>query len=250
MDQIYLPKNRYGLMNGQYAVITPLETKFKEKEDFKPFFYNTKNIEPLKLMIIENIFKIIEEINPENVIITGSFLERGFKFNDIDIIAIKEENINIERLRKKIEFAIGIRAHIILISSKTLLLGLSIDPLYSLMLSKCISKKRIIFKIKRKFDYKILDFQLLKSKLLIDNFDILNGEEKYYLILNMMSIFLFIQDKKLSKEAVNGSIEREFNVKIEDIKQNMVEKNKFIKKYEIIYNKAFNMIMENLNEQK
>ncbi len=201
-------------------------------------------------MIIENIFKIIEEINPENVIITGSFLERGFKFNDIDIIAIKEENINIERLRKKIEFAIGIRAHIILISSKTLLLGLSIDPLYSLMLSKCISKKRIIFKIKRKFDYKILDFQLLKSKLLIDNFDILNGEEKYYLILNMMSIFLFIQDKKLSKEAVNGSIEREFNVKIEDIKQNMVEKNKFIKKYEIIYNKAFNMIMENLNEQK
>ena len=250
MDQIYLPKNRYGLMNGQYAVITPLETKFKEKEDFKPFFYNTKNIEPLKLMIIENIFKIIEEINQENVIITGSFLERGFKFNDIDIIAIKEENINIERLRKKIEFAIGIRAHIILISSKTLLLGLSIDPLYSLMLSKCISKKRIIFKIKRKFDYKILDFQLLKSKLLIDNFDILNGEEKYYLILNMMSIFLFIQDKKLSKEAVNGSIEREFNVKIEDIKQNMVEKNKFIKKYEIIYNKAFNMIMENLNEQK
>ena len=45
MDQIYLPKNRYGLMNGQYAVITPLETKFKEKEDFKPFFYNKNGTE-------------------------------------------------------------------------------------------------------------------------------------------------------------------------------------------------------------
>ena len=252
MDQIYIPKNRVGFDIGNYVTIRILKEGDVEEPTEKLCFYGIKRLEPIKLEIIRDVFEVIDKYadNYENVIITGSFLERGFKFNDIDIIAIKEENINIERLRKKIEFAIGIRAHIILISSKTLLLGLSIDPLYSLMLSKCISKKRIIFKIKRKFDYKILDFQLLKSKLLIDNFDILNGEEKYYLILNMMSIFLFIQDKKLSKEAVNGSIEREFNVKIEDIKQNMVEKNKFIKKYEIIYNKAFNMIMENLNEQK
>ncbi len=246
MDQIYLPKNRAGLPNGQYVIIVPLENQFKQKKSIKPFFYNVRDIEQLKLMIIENIFRIIEEINPENIIITGSFLEKGFKFNDIDILVIKEENTDIKRLKDKIENETGIKTHIIPISNKTLLSGLSIDPLYALMLSKCISKKRIIIKKNRIVNYKLLDFQLLKSKTLIDNFDILNGEEKYYLILNMISISLFIQDKKLSKEIVNNNIEEVFNIKISKIKQNLIEKDKFIKKYKEIYNKTFNTIMENI----
>lgn len=246
MDQIYLPKNRTGLSNGQYVLIAPLENKFKEKQEFKPFFYNVRNIVPLKLMIIENIFKIIEETNPENIIITGSFLEDGFKFNDIDILLINETEIDIKRLKEKIENEIGIKTHLILINTKTLILGLSTDPLYSLMLSKCMSKKRIIIKAKRIINYKLLDFQLLKSKILIDNFDILNGEEKYYLALNMISILLFMQNKKLSKKIVNYNIEKILNVKIEDIKQNLIEKDKFIKKYDETYGKTFNTIMENI----
>lgn len=246
MDQIYLPKNRAGLSNGQYVVITPLENKFKQKEKIRPFFYNTKSIAPLKLMIIENIFRIIDEIKNENIIITGSFLEKGFKFNDIDILVIKEEKIDLKRLKEKIENEIGIKTHLILIDNKTLISGLSTDPLYILMLSKCISKKRIIIKEKRMIDYKILDFQLLKSKTLMDNFDILTGEEKYYFILNIMAILLFIQNKKLSKESVNDNIEKVFGIKIDEIKQNLIEKDKFIKKYSKIYNKTFNTIMENI----
>ena len=113
MDQIYLPKNRAGLPNGQYVIIVPLENQFKQKKSIKPFFYNVRDIEQLKLMIIENIFRIIEEINPENIIITGSFLEKGFKFNDIDILVIKEENTDIKRLKDKIENANTLeRSHI------------------------------------------------------------------------------------------------------------------------------------------
>ena len=75
-----------------------------------------------------------------------------------------------------------------------------------------------------------------------------NLETKNYILniseikqVNEILIYPVLQNRGL------GIGERLF---IEDIKQNMVEKNKFIKKYEIIYNKAFNMIMENLNEQK
>ena len=250
MDQIYLSKNRAGLPNGQYVIIAPLESKFKEKAEFKPVFYNIKNFEPLKLMIIKNVFNIIEKMSPENIIITGSFLEKGFKFNDIDILIVKKEEIDSKRLKEKIENEIGIKAHIIPIEQKTLISGLSTDPLYSLMLSKCISKKRIIFKAKRTIDYKFLDFQLLKSKTLTDNFDILNGEEKYYLVMNMISILLFIENNKLSKKIVDDNIEKLFDIKTEDIKQNLIEKDKFIKKYDEIYNKTFNEIMENINEQK
>ena len=246
MDQIYLPKNRVGLPNGQYVVIAPLESKFKEKTEFKPVFYNIRNLESLKLMIIENIFSIIEKISPENIIITGSFLEKGFKFNDIDALIIKEEEIDTKRLKEKIENETGIKAHIISIKQKVLISGISTDPLYSLMLSKCVAYKRIIFKTKRLIDYKLLDFQLLKSKILTDNFEILNGEEKYYLVLNMVSILLFIENKKLNKIIVDERIEKLFHIKTEEIKQNLIEKDKFIKKYDEIYKKTFNAIMENI----
>ena len=124
--------------------------------------------------------------------------------------------------------------------------GLATDPLYSLMLSKCVSKNRIIFKVKRDINYKILDLQLLKSEELIDNFDFFNGEEKYYLILNMFSITFFIQNKKLSKEIINKAIERAFGITIKEIRENLIEKDKFVKTYKEIYNKTFEMIMERI----
>ena len=281
MDQIYLPKNRVGFESGQYVLISPLDGKIGKKEEFKPFFYGLKGTEPLKLSIIKDIFGILRKIYPENIIITGSFLEKGFRFNDIDILiigdfekpqshlsnrfenprgtlklkgysklSIKDKITDIKRLNEEIEKRAGIKSHIISINKKNLMHGLSTDPLYSLMLSKCISKNRIIFKTKRIIDYRILDFQLLKSKTLPENFNILNGEEKYYLTLNMISILLFIQNKKLSKKIVNEMIEKNFDVSIDDIKRNIVEKGKFIRKYRELYTRTFNMIMRRINEQK
>ena len=249
MDQVYIPKNRAGLPIGQYVLITSLEKSLEERQDagsFKPLFYNVQDLEPLKLEIIRGIFNIFGKISPENIIVTGSFLEPGFKFNDIDILVIKDEKIDIKFLAAKIENTFGIKSHILCLSNKALASGLSTDPLYSLMLSRCVSKNRIIFNVKRTIDYKLLDFQLLKSKTLIDNFDILNGEEKYYLLLNMFSILIFIKNEKLSREVVNKNIESIFDIKIKEIKDNVIEKAKFIKKYAEIYNQTFNIIMENI----
>ncbi len=251
MDQIYIPKNRTGMSAGQYVLILPLESKMQEKSLFKPYFYNLKSIEPIKLKIIEEIFSIIKkEANVKNIIITGSFLEPGFKFNDIDILIINEEKKNIEFLKRKIEKTLGIKSHLIFLSTKTLTSGLSTDPLYSLMLSKCISNKRIIFKVKRKINYKLLDLHLLKSKNLIDNFEILSGDEKYYLTLNMVSILLFIEGKKLGKEIVDKEIKKLFYVSIKELKENLINKNEFTKRYKGIYNKTFNLVMEKIKNEK
>lgn len=252
MDQIYISKNRSGFASGEYVLIMPLTSK-QEKQtpgQFKPYLYNLKNLEPIKLRIIEEIFNLIKKnLEPENIIITGSFLEPGFKFNDIDVLILTERKMNTEMLNEKISSMTGIKPHVIPIDNKSLIFGLSSDPLYSLMLSKRISLKRIIFNVKRKINYKILDLSLLKSKTLIDNFEILNGNEKYYLAFNMVSILLFIQGRKLRNDRVNKEIEKLFNTKIDSIKENLIKQD-FIKKYKKTYNQTFNLIMESIKHEK
>ena len=55
----------------------------------KSWKYLSKVIEPIKLEIIKRIFNIIEDLTDnENIIITGSFLDKGFHFNDIDVVII------------------------------------------------------------------------------------------------------------------------------------------------------------------
>jgi hypothetical protein len=253
MDQVYLPKNRVGFNTGQYVIISLLDKKIEESrvntKQFKPYFYNIKNIEPVKLKIIQEIFNLLDKFKPESIIITGSFLEPGFKFNDLDILIVSEEKIKIDLIKTQIENITGIKAHIILLDNKSLNIGLSSDPLYLMMLNKCISQNRLIFNVKRQINYHLLDLHLLKSKSLIDNFDILSGKEKYYQTMNLVSILLFIQNKKLSKEVINHEITRVFGIKTENILENMIDKPLFIKKYKEIYNKTFNLIMKNLKEK-
>ncbi|MFH0832059.1 MAG: hypothetical protein V1886_04320 [archaeon] len=251
MDQIYLPKNRAGFGAGEYVLISPLESQIKEKEKLRPYFYNVRDLEPIKARIIEDILGLIgKKIDSENIIITGSFLEKGFGFNDIDILIISKKKIDTESINEEIQKLEGIKTHIIILDSKSLSSGLSSDPLYSLMLSKCVSKNRIILRVKRKMNYRLLDINLLKSKTLIDSYDMLNGNEKYYLTMNMVSILLFMLGKKLSKDIVNREIERMFNVKIKEIKENLLEKQDFLGRYKKIFNNTFNLILENIKKSK
>ena len=245
MDQVYIPKHRSGFSIGSYVVLKPLE---KESAVEKPYFYNIGCIEPVKLHIITEIIKIIDKNyqNYENIIFAGSFLERGFNFNDVDLLLVSNTKQDVKYIKNIIEKNIGIKAHIILIDIKSLLEGLATDPLYQMMLSKCISKKRFIFNVKRKVLYKILDLQLLKSKILINNFDILNGVEKYYLTRNIIALYLYILNKKLSKEIVDKEIKKIFEISVKLIKQNMLNKKSFLNKYKKIYKKTFDKIMDSI----
>lgn len=241
MDQIYIPKNRPGFSIGSPVVIKPLE---EEKVTEKPYFYNINHIEPVKLYIINEIIKIIDKnCSYENIIFTGSFLDNGFNFEDIDILLITDKSINI---KKKIENSTGIKTHIIFIDNKTLAKGLSTDPIYRMMISKCISKKRFIYNIKSEIDYKLLDLHLLKSKTLINNFDILNGNEKYYLTRNLISICAYIKNERISKEIIDNEIKKIFCVSSKDIRYNILDKNKFLDKYKKIYNKTFKELMKHI----
>ncbi|MFA6023283.1 MAG: hypothetical protein WC781_04300 [Candidatus Pacearchaeota archaeon] len=262
MDQIYISKNRAGLDIGSYVIVTPINQIRQEHNETNKkaslFFYNVKKIEKLKVSIIDEIIRIIEENTNskeiENILFVGSFISSGFNFKDLDIILISSNEIDIKKIEDKIYENFGIKAHIILIENKTLLNGLSQDPFYEMMLSSFISKNRTIYQIKRKLNYKLLDLHLLKSKTLIDNFDYLNGNEKYYLIRNLIALSLFIQGEKVSNENVDKEIKNQFTLKsIEEIKENMLDKNSFIKKYKAIYDKNFNKIMigvKNASKQK
>lgn len=244
MDQIYIPKHRTNFPIGTYVIIKPIQPP---KTQEKPYFYNIKEIEPLKLQITNQIINLINNnIQNENIIITGSFIEPNFNFNDIDILLITNNKINTNQLQKDIEKQIQIKTHLITLNSKTLIQGLSTDPLYQLMLSKYISKKRFIHNPKRKINYKLLDLHLLKSKSLINNFDILTGNEKYYLLRNTIAISLFIDNKKITQESINKKIETIFNIKIQEIKNNLLEKSDFLKKYKAIHNQTLNKILKEI----
>ena len=246
MDQIYISKERVpGFETGRHVLIKPVQ-EFKSN----PFYYKVKALEPIKNMIIKELFSYLDYL--ENIIITGSFIEEGFEFKDIDIIIVTDKEINLKEIKIHIENYFGIKAHVLSLTYNNLLSGFSTDPLFELMLSKFISKKRIIFNKKKEINYKLLDLHLLKSKSLIDNFEFLTGKEKYKLLRNLFAILLFLDNKEINSKSLNLEIEKRFgNEAAQKIKENMFDKAQFIKKYKLIYEQTFKKIMAGIkNEQK
>jgi hypothetical protein len=237
MDQVYISKNRNpGFEVGSYVAITPVQLK----RAAKPYYYHVKELEPIKVQIINEIFDLLD--NAENVIITGSFLEKGFNLNDIDIIIINGASSNTEHFIKE---RFGIESHIISMTHETLRKGLNTDPLFQMLLSRFVSKKRILIKIEQEINYKLLDLHLLKSKLLIDNFDYLNGKEKYKMTRNIFAIKRFLENKEVTKENIDKDIDNYFGKDaVKDILDNTLQKADFIKKYRVLYNEVFERIMK------
>jgi len=67
----------------------------------------------------------------------------------------------------------------------------------------------------------------------------------------MVAISLFLQNKKIDKEKVDKEIIRIFDLRdINDIKQNILDKNNFLKNYKNVYKKTFDMVMESINGPK
>ena len=67
MDQIYIPKERpLGFEVGTSVVLKPL---IEEEAEIKPVYYNIKNLESVKVTIIQKIFS---ELNFADNIMTSS----------------------------------------------------------------------------------------------------------------------------------------------------------------------------------
>ena len=241
MDQVYIPKERpIGFELGAPVLIKPLG----EEEKIKPVFYNVNNLEPIKVMIIHNI---LNELSIwDNVILTGSFLESGFQFNDVDIILIDNKKADIKKLKENLNKIFGLRSHIIVLSYNTLIKGLESDPLYQAMLSNYVAKKKIIFRFKNKINYKLLDLHLLKSKPLIENFDYLSGSQKYDMARNMVGINLFLNNKKISKESIDQNIKSLLKETSVNIKENIINKSVFLKEYWKLYGELFSRILKGI----
>lgn len=242
MDQIYIPKERpLGFEIGMPVLINPAT----EAEEIKPVYYNIGKLEPIKVTIIQKIFSELSKI--DNIVVTGSFLENGFLFNDIDLILIDDKKIDSKKLEQNLKDLFVLNFHIIPLDYPTLIKGLETDPLYQAMLSKYVVKKRLIFKFKNKINYKLLDLHLLKSKPLLENFDCLTGSQKYDMARNLIAIFLFLDKKKINNEAINHNIKKLLKEEPLNIKLNVIiNKAIFLKEYKKLYNGLFNKILEGI----
>ena len=241
MDQIYIPKERpLGFELGSPVAIKALV----EEEPIKPVFYNIKHLESVKVMIIQKIFS---ELNAaDNIIITGSFLEWGFRFNDIDLVLINGRKIDSKKIERHLNKLLDLNFHVVVLDYTTLLKGLETDPLYQAMLSKYVAKKRVILKFKNKINHKLLDLHLLKSKPLLENFDFLKGDQKYDMARNLIAIYLFLNNKKLSKESIDCAIKNLLKENPTNIKENIIDKAVFLQEYKKLFNKLFKKILEGI----
>jgi len=242
MDQVYLPKIRPpGFGVGNFVEIVPTQRK---KINF--YTHNLNYLEPIKTLIKDELFDYFEAV--DNVILTGSFLEPGFNFSDVDVLLLTEGKVN-PSWKKYFQEKMGIAIHFTCLNRKSLIKGLKTDPLFQMMLSKYVIKKRELFKYQNEFNYKLLDLHLLKSKSLLTSFDLLTGKEKYKLVRNLVAINLFLKEKKLTKVLVDRHIEKTFGSGVvEQLKENLIEKS-FLKKFKKVYDQTFNDIMKK-NESK
>lgn len=243
MDQIYVPKERApGFEAGTLVVIEPALRKAIEKP--KPYYYDIEYLEPIKVAIVERIFEYFDRMTEvDNVLVAGSFLEPGFKFEDVDVVAIGDNKMDSSAIEKSLSRELGLNVRVIAIGFKAMLKGISTDPLFEMLVSKFVAKRRVIFNTTREIKYKLLDLHLLKSELLMNNFDFLTGKEKYKLTRNMIAISLFLDCGELNVEVVNNEIEKQFGRdKVRLIKENMVGK-AFLGRYSNIYTKLFLRIM-------
>lgn len=241
MDQIYIPKNRDGFAQGTFVLIRPIKKPSSEKL----FFYNLPKLEPIKISIIKQAFQTIEKaVDFENIFITGSFLEPGFKFNDIDILIISEKKLNTNNLENKLKKEIGPDFHLIELNMKTLLKSIETDPLFRYMLNKYVSRKRFIHNKKTRLNHKLLDLHLLKSHMLINNYKELTGYEKYKLTRNLVAISCFI--KNLEIKNIDIEIEKIFGRDIVNNLKNNLDTKGFKEKYLRLYDITQKIIFQGI----
>ncbi|MBS3162709.1 hypothetical protein J4467_02190 [Candidatus Woesearchaeota archaeon] len=213
MDQIYLSKNRKSLKVGSYVTIQEI----KSPSIINPYYHNVSYIEPIKYNIIKSIFEFLEA--EENVLVTGSFLEEGFSFEDLDLIVFG----NVSGIQEFVKSNYGIDVHIIEINSNEFNKGINTDPLFQMIASKFIAKNRIILNINNQINYKLMDLALVKSELILTNYEISSGPEKYKLLRNAFAIKRFIENKQVSKEFIDKDIENYFyNGFINDFQKNII----------------------------
>ena len=251
-NQIYLKKNEgFGFEPGKTVIVMPVLEVIKK--DSNLFEYNVK-LNNIKKEIAKKIFENINESGHcENILITGSFLEEGFDFNDIDIIIIDSKGINEKNLKEKIEESIGIKAHLIFIEAEMLNKGIERDPLFRLMIGKYVSVKRIKLRRKININYKLLDAYLVKDHNLIDCFDILSIRERMKLLRDFIGIKLFSEGKNVSLESIKKEIEKMFGREtIEKLFYygDISARQKFLKIYEKEFKMFQNKIIENAAKQK
>ncbi len=243
MNQVYIPKHR--LTPGEYVLISPAIEK-----PAPSIFTHNAELPDAKKLIIERVFAIIRENSePENIFINGSFLDKGYGFDDLDIIIIGLKKNSAEIRKRIVEFS-DIRPHLIFMDYRELQKSMNHDPVFELSMSRYVSMKRYVTRKKREIHYKFLDLALLKGKEFTNNFEVLNNKEIYKYLRNIIAISLFLDGKALTYPKINKDIEQIFRIKI-DGPGNFAGKWKIIaKNYKTLYKNLESRIFDSFKQEK
>ena len=250
-NQIYLQKNEgVGFEPGKSVVVRPLETVLVKEPLIVE--YNVK-LESLKKEIVRIVFKLVNnEGDYDNVLITGSFLERGFHFEDIVIVILNPRNVNRERLNDAIKQSTDIEPHLILMDAESFNRGIKRDPLFRLMIDRYVSAKRAIFRKDREVNYKLLDMYLVRNKNLVEGYDLFSIKQRKKLLRDFISIKLFVENKDVTIKNIEKETKRLFGKElIENILYygNNEEKHQFIAKLKKEFKKLEYWILKNAAKQ-
>jgi len=249
-NQIYMKKNEgIGFEPGKSVIIKPLEVILDKPTLLE---YNIKLL-PLKKEIIKQIFSIIiEHASFGNILITGSFLQKGYRFEDIDIVILDPEVVDKQVIKKRIRNILGIEPHLILISYHDFQKGVSRDPLFHLMIDHYVAYKRIIFKKKKSINFQFLDAHLVRNNNLLIAFESYTLQERKKVLRDIISIKLFSEGKALSHKAIRMETEKIFGKKLlEDLFTfaHTDAEPVFLKKLKVLLKKMEEFLIENASKQ-
>ncbi|MBI2139933.1 hypothetical protein HYU14_03345 [Candidatus Woesearchaeota archaeon] len=247
MDQIYIAKQRDGFPIGSYVLIKPLETV--AKENIKLFPHNIAQVEPVKLYIIKSLAQSIKSRHEGEVIVFGSFLNPGFRFNDVDVILLSSTEGAYGTIGKKLEEETGLKIHLTMLSEPSLLKGIATDPLFALLMNNHIATKRMMFDAKRDLNFKLLDLHLQKSKMFIENFEMMAGSEKLKMVRNLAAIEYFMKGKKFPKQGTDALIDHTFSKGTAlRLRDNTLLKEEIKKRYRQVFDSAQKEILKGISD--
>ena len=249
-NQIYLQKNELGFEPGRVVLITSLQEAVLQKPLI--FEHNIK-LSGLKRKIVEDIFSFLNKKSmAENIIVSGSFINEGYNFGDVDIILLTEQRIEEKVLEKELESKIEIKVHLIIMPKESFTRGLKRDPLFRLMAERFVSSKKIAITKDIEINYRLLDAHLAREKNLVDGFELLSIKQRLKMLRSIVAIKLFVEKKEICYRNIDKETERLFGKELLEklfYYGSMELKKKFISKLEKEFEKIQEKVIQNAAKQ-
>ncbi len=202
-NQIYVPKDMERLIE----VGDEVEVRLIKKRITLHYSKNLKKLSEFKEGLIKDIFSFLNEnFDIVAIFAVGSFLTEKINYNDIDIVLIKDRNINNfeEGVYSKLVEKFNLKFHLLAMEGEKFRDLLKICPLTRAMFSSFISNTLVNIPKEKYTDKKHIKFLLMMPYDLLDIK--LNSRSFFDSIRRLITIERFLKNKIFDMGDVNAEI--------------------------------------------